>query len=426
MAVSWFWIGAQSPSGFTVTVKLTASAASCRLKVSTSPAMTSPVYSAPIAPDSQNYVKLPITGLAANTQFYFQAEIDSVDDTAITGECKTFPTAGAPASFTFGSASCNETTSNHAVFDAVAAKRPLLFAHVGDMNYAAVTGTDESAYRVPYDSGISQVKRKAFHSVVPVPYVWDDHDFGGNNTDATFTGRVAARTAYGAIVPSHALSSPFGIYHTFDVGLVRFIMSDLRSHRSPNADPDGRGKSMMGWTQRDWFLDLITASASDGTRAIVWASSNQFSIEEDNPNAVDPADTWRTFAFERSLISRHMRRVGCPPVIVVSGDAHEIALRYSYINSGMQFVVSQNAALDRPSNTRYDYWDRGPVAGGGHYSLITITDDGDATLTARFVAYEVTSGGVESTLWDDTIDLFPRLVQPGVTAHHAQRRRAAQ
>lgn len=425
MASSWFWIGNQSESGFTATVKLTAGAASARLKVSTSAGMTSPVYSPALAPDALNYVKLTVTGLAPDTQYYFQAEIDGVVDTALTGECKTFPTSGSPATFTFGSASCNETASNHAVFDSIAAKRPLLFVHVGDFNYAGVSTLAEADYRVPYDTGLSLSRRKAFHRVVPTPYVWDDHDFGGNNTDATFVGRLAARAAYGAIVPSHPLVSPYGIYHTFDVGLVRFILSDLRAFRSPNAMPDGRGKSMMGWTQREWFLDLIAQSAIDGTRAIVWASSNQFSIEENNPNAVDPADTWRAFSYERSLIARHMRRVGCPPVIVVSGDAHEIALRYEYVNSGMSFVVSQNAALDRSSNTRYDYWDRGPVAGGGHYSLITLDDDGDSTLTARFRAYEVSSGGADTVLWDDTIDLHPRIRQPGVTAHHHRRRTAA-
>lgn len=422
MATSWFWSGNQSDSGFTVTVKLTASAASARLKVSASAGMTSPVYSAAVPPDSQNYVKLTITGLSANTQYWFQTEIDGVVDTGLTGQCKTFPTAGTPATFTFGTASCNETLSNHAVFDSIAAKTPLFFAHVGDFNYAGVATASEADYRVPYDQGLVLSKRKAFHQTVPVSYVWDDHDFGGNNTDASFTGRLPAREAYGAIVPSHTLPSPLGIYHTFDVGKVRFIMTDLRSARSPNTMPDGRGKSMMGWTQRRWFLDLIETSATDGTRAIVFASSNQWSIEENNPSAVDPADSWRTFAYERSLISRHMRRVGCPPVIVISGDAHEIALRNDYVNSGMSFVVSQNAALDRSANTRYDYWDYGPVAGGGHYSIITIADDGGTTLTAEFKGYSVTSLGVETLLWDVTIDLYPRIIQPGVTAHHTRRR----
>lgn len=422
MAASWFLSGNQSPSGFSVVVKLSAGAASCRLQVSTSAGMTSPVYGLAVVPDAQNYVKLHITGLSANTQYYYRVEIDGTPDTALTGQCKTFPTAGSPFSFDFATASCNETASNHAVFTAIAAKSPLLFCHMGDRNYEGVNTLVESDYRVPLNTGMSTANQKAMYQTVPAAYVWDDHDFGGNNTDATMLGRLYARESYGLVIPSHTLPSPFGIYHTFDIGNVRFIMSDLRSIRSPNSMPDGRGKSMMGWTQRAWFLDLITQSASDGTRAIVWGSSNQFSIEENNPAAVDPTDTWRAFSYERSLISRHMRRVGCPPVIVISGDAHEIALRTEYVNSGMQFVVSQNAALDRSANTRYDYWDFGPVAGGGHYSLLSINDDGGSTLTLRCRAYSVTAGGVETNLWDTTIDLFPRIKQPAIASHHNRHR----
>ena len=426
MAVSWFWSGAQSPDGFTVTVKLTAGATSCRLMVDTVNTFPAPSYSAAAAPNATFYVKLTIAGLAPDTLYFYRCEIDGVPDVAMTGEAETFPVAGVSTGVVFASASCSETASNHAVFTSIRDKRPLFFCHVGDKHYGASTSTDPAVHVAFHNTGMSTANQKAMYQVVPAPYTWDDHDYGPNNADATSAGRIAANQAYRQIVPSHDLvRDDYGIYHYFDVGRIRFILTDTRTFRSPDTDPDGRGKSMLGWTQRDWFLDLITTSSQDGTRAIVWANSQQWSIEENPPAAVDPNDCWWAFAYERSLIARHMRHVGCPPVVIVSGDAHEIALRREYINSGMSFMVTQNAALDRSANTRYDYWDNGPVPGRGHYGLLTITDDGDTVLTVEHKAYEVSAGGVDTVLWTEVVDLYPRIILRPEQAHHRQRRTAA-
>lgn len=423
MAVSWLWSGAQSHEGVTVVSKLTAPAASCRLIVSTNSGMTSPVFGPTATPDSGNYVRMTIDGLAASTLHYYQVEIDGVADTAETGQFRTFPTPGSAANFTFGFASCNESASNHAVFDKIAPKNPLFFCHLGDKHYQNIASNTESLFLTAHDNNLAQVRQNDFHRLVAVDYVWDDHDYGQDDSDRGSAARWAAASAYRRQVPHYDLVDPLGaIYHTFDVGLVRFIVTDNRYYRHAGLATDSRVKSVLGMTQKKWFKDLITQSATDGTRMIVWANSSQWSIE-DASVGTDPEDSWAVFSYEKVELARHMRDVGCPPVVIISGDAHQSAARLRYNVGGFDFFVCQSAALDQTGNTRGGFWDYGPVSGGGHYSTLTITDNGAETLTAALTAYSVTTGGVESTLFSPTVDLMQRVVLPQNRGdHHSQRR----
>jgi phosphodiesterase/alkaline phosphatase D-like protein len=426
MSVSWFWSGGQTEQSIKVTAKLNASAASCRLQLSLNGGMTSPFYSSSVAPDSNLYVRLQATGLSPSTTYFYRLEIDGVVDTSLTGEFTTFPTPGDPFSFTFASATCSSSGSNSKVFANIAAKRPLIFQHVGDKHYQNIGSDDPDAFHAAYNMGFT-VNQTAFHSVVPMSYTWDDHDFGGNGSYGFSAARQAANDVYRQVVPSHGLPNDYGIYHTYDIGLIRFIVTDLRTFRSPTSQDDGRHKTMMGPTQKEWFKDLVALSAEDGTGAIVWANSSQWTIEENWSGAIDPNDTWRTYAYERAELARFMRKVGCPPIVIVSGDAHELAARLDYRIGGMRFAVYQNAALDASQNTRGDYWDYGPVGGGGHYGMLTFDDNGDDVLTLRWEGYEMysTSSGAERVLFDSTIDLTERLILPVAPFHHDRRRSAA-
>src|SRR5207302_774706 len=76
-------------------------------------------------------------------------------------------------------------------------------------------------------------KRANLYDSVARDYMWDDHDFGGNNVDGTNPSKVTAEASYRENVPSYTLPSAIGqIYHSFVIGRVRVIVTDLRSERS--------------------------------------------------------------------------------------------------------------------------------------------------------------------------------------------------
>lgn len=66
---------------------------------------------------------------------------------------------------------------------------------------------------------------------VPVAYMWDDHDFGPNNSGGTFVGKEVARIAYQQFVPHYPLQAGTGnvpLQQAFTIGRVRFLLTDLR------------------------------------------------------------------------------------------------------------------------------------------------------------------------------------------------------
>jgi phosphodiesterase/alkaline phosphatase D-like protein len=423
MAVTWGWSGAQTEDGFTVSFRLSTGAASARLAVSTTNFGT-PTFGPSAIPDANRYVKVSIDGLAPNTLYYYRLEIDATIDTAFTGECRTLPVVGQPANFTLAAATCSATGSNSVVWDSIAARRPLVFLHGGDRHYGNINSGDVTDFHDEFELSLTTVRQKAFHRVVPMSYTWDDHDFCGNGSDGTSVGRDAANQAYRQMIPHHDLpaSKGIGIYHTFDIGLVRVINTDNRSLRSPNTVTDNRHKSMLGFEQRRWFFDVLQDAVDTGIRAVVWNNSMQWSIEEASNGAVDAADCWRTYSYERALISRFMRKIGCPPVVIVSGDAHEIATRLDYRNNGMRFVVLQNAALDASTNTRKGYWDYGPVGGARHYGSLSFIDNGDDVLLLDYTAVSVNTAGSDAILWNVVVDLAERFIMPWANNSHERRR----
>lgn len=374
--VSWVWSGAVTDKGVTVVARLNDEATSCRLVVSTTADFAAPAFSAPAAPDEHDFVRLSIDGLAPSTRYLYRVEIDSVVDTATTGEFRTFPPAGELRSFCFAFASCNYTDSNHRVFSQIAGKRPLFFLHLGDKHYADIDENDESLYRAALETGLGQERQAEFHRLLPVTYVWDNHDYGGV-TDRTHVGRAAAAAVYRQMVPHYPLVEETGpIYHSFDVGKVRFLVTDLRYERDPNSDAQSPSKTMLGETQKAWFKNEIDRAVEDDVPLLIWANSQQWPIARGNSQL--SADHWGSFDDERDELASYMAEAGCPPMIVVSGDAHMIAGKRNHKIAGMSFDILQSAALDQTGNNRDFTWEVGPSQGGGRYSILQVDVTGGA------------------------------------------------
>src|SRR5262249_53994277 len=148
------------------------------------------------------------------------------------------------------------TGSEHKVFDAILDENPLFFLHLGDLHYGDVHSTQVAEYRRKYSQALESKRQANLYRNVPLAYMWDDHDFCGNTSNTTFEGKPQARIAYQQCVPHYPLvesaamgASNIPIYQAFTVGRVRFLLTDLRSERSPQDDKDNAKKTMLGEKQ---------------------------------------------------------------------------------------------------------------------------------------------------------------------------------
>jgi len=210
----------------------------------------------------------------------------------------------------------------------------------------------------------------ALYRKIPIAYVWDDHDYGPNDSDASSPGREAARIAFRETVPHYdsVQSGDAPINHAFTIGRVRFVLTDSRSERTD--------ATMLGADQIQWLIDELI-SASQTHALVVWGNPVPWIVE---PR--EGGDSWSGFPDERLRIADALASAGVDNLVMLSGDAHIVALDdgtnsdYSTDRVG-GFPVLHAAALDRPGGAKGGPYTQGPVEGGGQYGLVQVDDDGD-------------------------------------------------
>jgi hypothetical protein len=374
--VQWVWAGATTTDGFTVKAKVAQPAQQVRLVVEGADGrrVGPGVEAGPFA--SGMVAALTVDGLEPATRYGYQVEVDGRTDPARRGTITTFPEGPADVTIAFGS--CASTGSNGVVFDTIRELEPLLFLHLGDLHYADLRTDDDSARRTTLDRVLTAPSQAALYRSTTVAYVWDDHDFVGNDSDGWARGAGSALRVYREYVPHYPLALGDGgpVAQAFTIGRVRVVVTDARAGRI--SDPGGgRVPTMLGEAQMAWFeRELLTAA--DRHAAVVWVNPVPW-IEEERSGS----DAWGGYAEERRAVADLVAAPGVPPVVMLAADAHMLAIddgsHSDYSSSGGGgFPVFQAAALDRRGSVKGGPYSHGTFPGAGQFGLVRIVDDGDS------------------------------------------------
>jgi len=270
------WSGAVTPTSATVKAKLPLPGMTARLAVSQNPLLTPKSFTEPAHSEtnSGNVVAFTLENLKPATRYYYALEVDGRLDRPSRGEFQTFPPPG-PASFTFAFASCARTGSTNGSFDRIRENHPLFFMNTGDFHYLDIQTNSRARFRAGYDQVLASPQQAELYRHVAFVYMWDDHDFTGNNSDKKSKAHVASRLTYEEYVPHYPLAFGEGdipISQSFSVGRVKFILTDLRSERDEAKAKDDAKKSMLGSKQKEWFKNELL-EANGKYPLICWVSS---------------------------------------------------------------------------------------------------------------------------------------------------------
>ena len=410
------WSGAVTPESALVKATLARDGMTARLALSKNPLLTRSVYSLPVRSDTNhhNVVAFPLQRLQPDTAYYYALEIDGQLDRKRRGGFRTFPQDG-PASFTLAFASCARTASTSVVFDRIREHHPLFFLNMGDFHYLNIQTNDRSRFRAAYDAVLASPQQSDLYRQVPFVYIWDDHDFGGNNSNRKASSHEAARLTYDEYVPHYPLAAgtvDAAIYQSFQVGRVKFILTDLRSERDSVTNKDDASKSMMGGKQKEWFKRELLA-ANGKYPLICWVSSvpwigqvganvygavktNQFGYIH-HSNLLEPStrtnrnrrgasdeDHWSVFSTERREIADFIKSNHIQGVCILHGDSHMLAAddgTYSdyATGGGAPLPVLCAAPLDQEPSLKGGPYSQGVYRvkeGEGCFGLLTVTDHG--------------------------------------------------
>ena len=293
------------------------------------------------------------------------------------GEFRTF--GEGPWSFRLAFSACADTGSTSEVFDAIRNTRPDLFIHTGDIHYEDITRDEPARFRRAFDHVMGSPAQSRLYRAVPIAYTWDDHDFGGNGSDAASRAKPAALAVYRQLVPHYPLQNEEreGIHQTFTIGRVRVIITDSRSQRTSSRQA-AESRTMLGAAQLKWLLEELSSAAD--SPLVIWVNTVPWIAAPGSGS-----DNWGAYAREREQIANHIDRIGLTRrLVMLSGDAHMVALddgthsNYATGSSriGKGFVVVHAAPLDRKTSVKGGPYSHGVSARRGQFGIVDIIDDG--------------------------------------------------
>ncbi len=388
--VRWIWTGGLTSTSVSIVTRIVDGLAPVQVRLTPSgggPAVTADAERADL--DASGICRFRIDGLRPATAYIYQV-VQAGIAAGPSGRVRT-PAAG-PHNTLILFGSCASTGSNAPIWDTMRALSPDLFVHMGDLHYQNITRNDPARFRAAFDRCLTSPRQGAFYRTVPIAYVWDDHDFGGDESTRHATSAEAAHTAYRECVPHYPLrGGPRDtIQQAFDIGRVRVIVTDVRSARDMPDRRDGSVPSMLGAAQLRWLLDEFEA-ASRRAALVVWANGVPWITKADEGTH----HGWAPYHEERALIAAQIERVGLTSrLLMVSGDAHMVAIddgtnsQYApgAAPGSRGFVVAHAAAFDRFRRNKGGPYSLGRRAGRGQFGELRIQDDGRrlvATVTCR-------------------------------------------
>lgn len=399
MTVVSVQIGAVTSGTALVATEVT-SVAAVRVAVSTDPGLADPTYFGPIVPTAQFIARVSLSGLDADTTYYFAVEHAAVLDATFPGQFTTPGIEGTPYSHTVGlggDAGLTPTTpgigtvlastrlSNHAIFDAIRQRAVdeswSAMVHMGDLHYydlssgshGIVGGASLANFRRAWSDVLLQTNQHSLYRNVNTVYMWDDHDFLGNNSVGTLdpTGAANAAQVYRERVPHYPLAEVSGsVNHSFQIGRVLYAVLDCRYDSDSPAVPDSDTKTMLGLAQKAWLENLLETTSA---KALVLVMSRQWLRTSGD-------DTWAAFAFERDQIIETLDNFGwLDRMAIVYADRHAFHLQTQPHQFGSMPVLTA-APFDAAGGSPLDDYPDGipddPGSSHSQYGTVQIVDAG--------------------------------------------------
>jgi len=149
--------------------------------------------------------------------------------------------------------------------------------------------------------------------------IWDDHDYGPNDTNRSFVFKSAALDLFQRYWanPSYGLPGMPGIFTTFSYLDADFFLLDDRWYRSADRGVSDSERTLLGRGQIDWLKQALVASTA--TFKII-ANGSQLL------NDASRQEGWHNYPQEREEFLDWLARQGVKGVVFLSGDRHHTEL----------------------------------------------------------------------------------------------------
>ncbi|OAB28636.1 alkaline phosphatase D [Flavobacterium fryxellicola] len=207
--------------------------------------------------------------------------------------------------------------SGYTIFESIAKKNPDIMIWGGDNTYLRESDWDSKTgiyHRNTHSRSIKEIqpllaKTQNFA-------IWDDHDYGPDNSDRSFYNKQSTQKAFKDFWANKYYgmnpNQNEGVFSTFTWGDAQFFLIDGRFFRSPEARITG-AKTMLGTTQFEWLIDAL--SASEASFKIVVIGGQIL-------NTVLDSENYSHFPEEKEKLLQEITANKIKGIFFLSGDRH--------------------------------------------------------------------------------------------------------
>ncbi|MFN0015793.1 MAG: alkaline phosphatase D family protein [Saprospiraceae bacterium] len=233
-----------------------------------------------------------------------------------------------PPAFTVATGSCtyiNEPEydrpgvpygSNFQIFGHIAAQKPDLMLWLGDNTYLREPDWNTRTgifHRFTHDRSLPELQ--PLLAATNHYAIWDDHDFGPNDSDGTWLHKDLSWEAFRAFWgnPTFGVHGQKGCTTWFEYADVEFFLLDNRYFRTPNYC-ETCPRTMLGKEQLEWFKGAL--AQSNAPFKIVAIGGQVLSTQKSHERYIN------MFPAERDSILAHIEREDIKGVVFLTGDVH--------------------------------------------------------------------------------------------------------
>jgi len=236
-----------------------------------------------------------------------------------------------PPEFSFAFGSCNyineEETDRpgtpyggeYQIFETIYEQNPDFMIWGGDNTYLREADWNSMTgiwHRYTHSRAVPEMK--SLLANVHHYAIWDDHDYGPNDSDRSFYLKDSTLKTFSKFWanPGYGINGKPGITTRFQWNDCEFFLLDNRYYRTPNNRKTG-DRYILGEEQFTWLIDNLSSSLASFKFVVI---GNQV------VSSAAVYENHATFANERIQLLKAIQQEGIKNVVFLSGDRHHSEL----------------------------------------------------------------------------------------------------
>ncbi|NJC27346.1 alkaline phosphatase D family protein [Neolewinella antarctica] len=232
--------------------------------------------------------------------------------------------------------------NSYDIFTAIDQKNPDLMLWLGDNMYLREPDwSTRTGYQHRYTHTRSLPEMQPLLARTHHYAIWDDHDYGPNNSDRSWRHRDLAKETFdqfwgnptSGLVESERNTGAAGITTKFRYNDVDFFLLDNRSFRTPNDQVRGDNKTLLGRAQLDWLIESLVFSDAPWKMVCVGGQVLNTAAVFENYVNLAPEELWYLLA--------RISEENISGVVFLTGDRHHTELsEFKLANGEMVYDVT--------------------------------------------------------------------------------------